>query len=109
MAKGLKTNISVEVAIELAGYGYVKDVWVDRYGERGGILYYYLEHDETFYSVYRLYSEAKEDYMKFPSRVRIPAKRGRLIEQQKEDLIEGKKIFQERLNKQREEKNKNKK
>jgi hypothetical protein len=70
-----KTYITVEVALELQNY--ISDVWCERCGERGGILHYTLEKGEQFYSVYRLYSDCKADFMKFPFKVRLSQKAAR--------------------------------
>lgn len=70
--KGKKTHITVEVALELQNY--LSDVWCEKCGEHGGILHYNFEKGEKYYSVYRVYSECKADFMKFSSKVRISQK-----------------------------------
>lgn len=71
-----KTYIGIDVALELSEMGYIKNVWIDRKGEHGGILNFYMTNNEYFYYVYRLYSEAQDDYKRFSSKIRISRKAG---------------------------------
>ena len=73
MIKG--TNITIEVALELNQH--LTDVWCERHGAYGGFLHINFEKGPFMVVAYRLYEECKEDYNKFPSKVRISCKKGK--------------------------------
>jgi hypothetical protein len=72
MSKLTPTLLSVDICLELKNY--VKDVWIERHGTHGGIMRITLEKGEKIVSMYRLHSECKEAFMKFPAKLRVSAK-----------------------------------
>ena len=66
------TSVTFEVALELQKY--IKEVYIDHVNEHAGRMHLTFEKGEEFIYIYRLYTECKEDFMKFSSKIRISNK-----------------------------------